>query len=187
MPRRPRRNLTEDPLSDDDPNARPSNDSDQEWQSKSALKRQMHALQALGERLLALKPKRLAQLPVSDRLKEALAEYHRIRPGAREGRRRQSQLIGKLMRHEDTAAIAQELDSERDAHKAQGLTQQLAAQWRDRLARGPIEELAVFESEYGLSGDLRDLVMRARREHENDKPPEAQRLLYRRIMKRLLV
>ena len=187
MPRRSRRHITEQGPANNEVLADDAHDQEQERPSKSALKRQMHALQALGERLLALKPAKLAQLPLSDRLREALDDYRRIRPGAREGRRRQSQLIGKLMRHEDTAAIAEQLDSERDAHRAQGLTQQLAAQWRDRLARGPIEELSAFESEYGLSGDLRDLVMRARREHENDKPPEAQRLLYRRILKRLAI
>ncbi|MGH1361120.1 MAG: ribosome biogenesis factor YjgA [Burkholderiaceae bacterium] len=168
-----------------DPDGLASESGDDDRQSKSARKRQMHALQALGERLLKLTPGKLAPLPLSDNLREALATYHRIRRGAREGRRRQSQLIGKLMRSEDTAQIAQMLDSERDAHKAQGLTQQLAAQWRDRLASGPTTELAEFESEFGLGGDLRDLVLRARREVENDRPPQAQRLLYRRILKRL--
>lgn len=177
----PTENLTEDAAPDDEL----SSADDDSWQSKSARKRQMHALQALGERLLGLTPGKLKTLPLTDNLREALAQYHRIRRGAREGRRRQSQLIGKLMRTEDTALIAQQLDSERNAHRAQGLTQQLAAEWRDRLASGPVTELQAFESEYGLGGDLRDLVLRARREVANDKPPEAQRLLYRRILRRL--
>lgn len=153
--------------------------------SKSALKRQMHALQGLGERLLALKPGRLDELPVSPALRDALAQYHRIRPGAREGRRRQAQLIGKLMRDEDAGAIAAQLDSERDAHRAQGLTMQMAAQWRDRLVQGSTADATAFEREFGLPGELRELIQRARREYENDRPPQAQRLLYRRIVKRL--
>lgn len=152
--------------------------------SKSALKRQMHALQALGERLLEMPPGRLAPLPLSDTMREALAQYHRIRRGAREGRRRQAQLIGKLMRSEDTAGIAAHLDSERDAHRAQGLSQQMAAQWRDRLVQGGAEDAEAFQNEHGLPGELRDLIQRARREFENDRPPQAQRLLYRRILKR---
>lgn len=177
--------ITDSNFDDNEPDGLPADGLEAPRLSKSARKRQMHALQALGERLLGLKADKLAPLPLSDELREALADYHRIRRGAREGKRRQAQLIGKLMRSEDTAEIARMLDSERDAHRAQGLTQQLAAQWRDRLASGPETELTEFESEYGLSGDLRDLVMRARREVANDRPPQAQRLLYRRILKRL--
>lgn len=174
------------PPPDSDVDQPDTDDFDDQRPSKSALKRQMHALQALGERLLSLRPAELAKLPLSDRLREELTTYHSIRRGAREGRRRQMQLIGKLMREEDTALIAEKLDSERNAHRAQGLSEQLAAQWRDRMASGPIEDLQVFESQFGgLGGDLRDLVMRARREVENDRPPQAQRLLYRRLLKRL--
>ena len=87
-----------------------NHDPDQlERPSKSARKREMLALQALGERLIDLRPATLAALPVSEALTTAVAEARRIR--SHEARRRQLQYIGKLMRSEDANAIAAALDA----------------------------------------------------------------------------
>ena len=40
--------------------------------SKSQIKREMHALQALGEELIALSPAARAKIPLDDALKDAL-------------------------------------------------------------------------------------------------------------------
>ena len=64
----------------------------------------MHALQHLGEALVALDPKRLAELPLPERLADAVLAARGIR--AHEGRRRQMQYIGKLMREVDPAPAA---------------------------------------------------------------------------------
>lgn len=77
--------------------------------SKSARKREMLALQGLGERLIDLRPGTLAALPLSTALTAAVAEARRIR--SHEARRRQMQYIGKLMRNEDADAIAAALDA----------------------------------------------------------------------------
>lgn len=71
--------------------------------SKSQLKRDMLALQALGERLLPLPDERLEQLPVPAELVEAVRVARGIR--AREGRRRQLQYVGRLMRQVDAQAL----------------------------------------------------------------------------------
>lgn len=81
----------------------------QERPSKSARKREMLALQALGERLIDLRPATLAALPVSEKLSAAVAEARRIR--SHEARRRQLQYIGKLMRSEDAEGITAALDA----------------------------------------------------------------------------
>ena len=99
--------------------------------SKSQRKREANALQALGERLVHLKPTQLANLPLEDTLREAVRAAQRIK--AHGGRRRQLQLIGKLMRLADGAAIARSLEAleavgRRDAdrlHELEG--------WRMRL------------------------------------------------------
>ena len=60
--------------------------------SKSELKRQMTALQQLGESLLALSDKQLARIPVGDeRLLLAIAETRRIK--SNNARRRHMQLL----------------------------------------------------------------------------------------------
>jgi ribosome-associated protein len=72
--------------------------------SKSERKRQMHALQAMGERLVALPQSDLNLITISDeRLSDAIALARRIT--ARSGLKRQLQYIGKLMRSVDATEI----------------------------------------------------------------------------------
>ncbi len=72
--------------------------------SKTRRKHEMHALQDLGEALVALDPRRLQQLDLPERLVDAIIQARGIR--AHEGRRRQIQYIGKLMRTVDPAPAA---------------------------------------------------------------------------------
>jgi ribosome-associated protein len=75
----------------------------QEAPSRSARKRMSHDLRRLGEELVALRPDRLGELPLPERLVEALAEARRFTSfGAR---RRQVQFIGKLVRRLDEASV----------------------------------------------------------------------------------
>jgi ribosome-associated protein len=71
--------------------------------SKSQVKRDMVELQALGEQLTRLSDTQLATVPMEDDMREALAELKRIK--SHDARRRQVQLIGKLMRGADADAI----------------------------------------------------------------------------------
>ena len=72
--------------------------------SKSERKRQMLALQEMGERLVSLSRSDLDRINISDeRLKEAVETARGIT--ARGGLKRQLQFIGKLMRSTDTAPI----------------------------------------------------------------------------------
>jgi ribosome-associated protein len=88
-----------------------------EGPSKSEVKRQMHALQALGERLVALPDTQLAKIPIADdALAEAIQLARRIK--ARSGLKRQLQYIGKLMRSVDADPIAEALDLLDGQHQA---------------------------------------------------------------------
>lgn len=71
--------------------------------SKSQRKKDMLALQQLGERLAKLADSELAKLPLSDRLVQAIVTLRKLK--THESRRRQTQLIGKLMRDADIDAI----------------------------------------------------------------------------------
>ncbi len=76
--------------------------------SKSQLKRDSHALQELGKKLVALPAEKLNTLPLPERLLTEIAEAQRTR--SHEGKRRQMQLIGKIMRDVDGAAIQKAID-----------------------------------------------------------------------------
>ncbi len=71
--------------------------------SKSQRKRDMTELQQLGVRLVACRPDQLARLNLPESLREAILAAQRIH--AHEGRRRQLQYIGRLMRQADAEAI----------------------------------------------------------------------------------
>ena len=75
--------------------------------SKSARKREVIALQKLGEELITLKESDLEGLPLNDSLREAVLEARKIK--AHGALRRQKQYIGKLMRHIDAEPLRAEM------------------------------------------------------------------------------
>ena len=102
--------------------------------SKTDLKRESAELQALGEALLGLRAEAFERLQLPERLAEALAETRRIDDF--EGRRRQLQFVGKLMRKlepAEVAAIRAALDEQRRGSAQATLALHEAEQWRDRL------------------------------------------------------
>ncbi|HEX5683828.1 MAG TPA: ribosome biogenesis factor YjgA [Ideonella sp.] len=99
--------------------------------SKSALKRQMHSLQSLGQELSELPASRVAKLGLPEALLDALAEYRRIR--SHEGRRRQLQFIGKLMRQTDEAPIREAVAAAKLGSAKETLALHEAERWREEL------------------------------------------------------
>jgi ribosome-associated protein len=71
--------------------------------SKTQRKRDMEALQALGEELLSFAPSKLVSINLPPELMAALVEARRI--SARRAGRRQNQYIGKLMRDLDEETL----------------------------------------------------------------------------------
>lgn len=78
---------------------------DDERPSKTQRKKASHELQHLGEALVALPADRVDALPLAESLLDAVREYKRTR--THEGKRRQMQYIGKLMRGADIEPIRQ--------------------------------------------------------------------------------
>jgi ribosome-associated protein len=110
---------------------------DSDWDdappSKSAKKREMHALQAIGERLVVITDTQLATIPIQDEsLREAVLLARRIK--ARGGLRRQLQFIGKLMRSiDDPQPIIDALEALDQAHQSQSAQLHRLEHFRDRL------------------------------------------------------
>ncbi|MBW7926275.1 MAG: DUF615 domain-containing protein [Burkholderiaceae bacterium] len=102
--------------------------------SRTDLKRESAQLQKLGEALLALRADLMQALQLPEKLLEALAEAKRI--SNFEGRRRQMQYVGKLMRGLDEdalQAIRDALDEQRQGSAGEALALHRAEQWRDKL------------------------------------------------------
>lgn len=76
--------------------------------SKSQIKREMLALLDLGKQLVDLPNEKLKQLPLAERLYDAIRQAQRTT--SREGRRRQIHYVGKLMRDSQADAIRQQID-----------------------------------------------------------------------------
>lgn len=102
--------------------------------SKTDLKKYSDRLQQLGESLLTLRADLMSKLDLSEKLVDAVAEARRITNF--EGRRRQMQFIGKLMRGVDEttlAAVEAALDEQNKGSAKGTLSLHQAEQWRDRL------------------------------------------------------
>lgn len=148
--------------------------------SKSQRKRDVHALQKLGVELVALNKDQLAQFELPERLAEAIAEAQRI--SNFEGRRRQMQFIGKLMREVEPAPIRARLDRIKGVAHESTATQHLIERWRERLL-ADTEALTLFAAEYP-QGDLqrlRSLIASVKRDRANNRPPKNYRELFRAV------
>ncbi len=147
--------------------------------SKSQLKRDALALQALGSELLELPESDWVALGLPQALITALQEGKRIR--AHGARRRQLQYIGKLMRDIDAAPVREHFRQLRLNSREQARAHQELEQWRDRLIEHGDEALETFlELHAGADRQrLRQLVRTARKERDRDQPPAASRALFR--------
>ena len=105
-----------------------------EGPSRTELKRESTELQDLGAQLLTLRSDLMADLKISDKLKDALSEAKRITNF--EGKRRQMQFIGKQMRLQEPEvlqAVRDALEIQRLGSAKDTQTLHLAEAWRDRL------------------------------------------------------
>lgn len=150
--------------------------------SKSARKREAHELQRLGDALIALRPEQLASMPITEPLRDAIELAKRIK--AREGLRRQRQLIGKLMRDADADAIREALDAGSAGHRAEVALARAAEDWRERLLADATAR-AAFCRRFGLDADdpaLLRLVDEARAERAGLRSGGSYRSLYRTLL-----
>ena len=99
--------------------------------SKTRLKQASHDLQDLGVALVELPESRLDGLQISEPLLDAVREYKRTR--SFEGRRRQMQYIGKLMRRADTEPIRQAVTDMQLGRAKDSLALHQAERWRAEL------------------------------------------------------
>ena len=152
-----------------------------EGPSKSQLKREMEALQKLGEELVALPQDQLAALPLPDTLRDAVQLARRITSyGAL---KRQRQYIGRLMRELDAEPIRIRLDELRGTDLAVKARFRENQRWRDRLLAEGDAALAEFLARHPQADrqHLRQLMRQAGGEAGGSRPPQYGRELFRYI------
>jgi ribosome-associated protein len=151
---------------------------EQERPSKTQVKKRMHELQTLGERLVTLNADQLLAIGLPEDLHDAVLDAQRT-PG-RESRRRQLQYIGRLMREVDPQPIREKIAawdgvSREHAAKLHGIER-----WRERLLddETAIEEF-LRERPGADAQRLRSLIRSARAERGAAQPPKSYRELFR--------
>jgi ribosome-associated protein len=142
---------------------KPSGSAAYDRPSKTRLKQDSHALQDLGEALVELPESRLDGLAISEPLLDAVREYKRTR--SHEGRRRQMQYIGKLMRRNDVEPIRQAVTDMQLGRAKDSLALHEAERWRAELIASD-DALTQWVGEHPDTDlqQLRSLVRSARKD-----------------------
>lgn len=153
--------------------------------SKSQVKRDMHALQALGESLIHMNEKQLAQIPLSEQMLEAIYIARKMPP--KEARRRQIQYIGRLMRegnHEEIQAAVEKIQNRNDQYIHR---QHQIERYRDLLIEGDKQVFQTLVTSCpGIDVQhLRQLIRAAQKEREENKPAASARKLFGFIREQL--
>ena len=138
--------------------------------SRTELKRESTELQVLGTQLLTLRRDLMEGLALPDKLVEGLAEAKRITNF--EGKRRQMQFIGKLMRllePEVLQTVRAALDEQLNGSAHENMVLHQSEQWRDRMIADD-DAVAEWINSFPQTDiqQLRTLVRQARK----DAPPK---------------
>jgi ribosome-associated protein len=150
--------------------------------SKTDLKRESEQLQKLGESLLTLRQDLMDGLALSDKLVDAIGEAKRITNF--EGKRRQMQFIGKLMRalDEDTLQATRDaLETQQKGSAADAMALHEAERWRDELIANE-DALQRWLAAYPDTDtqQLRALIRQARKDAQPDQDAISRGLAPRR-------
>ncbi|KGT94345.1 hypothetical protein NG99_09335 [Erwinia typographi] len=162
---------------DDVPDNEEEEDEEIIWVSKSEIKRDAEELKRLGGELVELSKNSLDKIPLDEDLRTAIELAQKIK---KEGRRRQLQLIGKLLRSRDEEPIRQALDKLKNRHNQQVALFHKLEVLRDRLvAEGDDvvpDVLALYPD--ADRQQLRTMIRNAQKEKAANKPPKAYRQIF---------
>jgi ribosome-associated protein len=150
-----------------------------EFKSKSQKKREADALQDFGDQLIALNLEDLTALPLPERLLQAICDAKSIRSHG--AARRQSQLVGKLLRSADYMTIMTAFSALEAESKAQTAQFHATETWRNKLIQGGPNELKEFIDSYRPDNVplLRQLLKKAQTTANPTQQKTASKALFR--------
>jgi ribosome-associated protein len=148
--------------------------------SKTKLKNEAEAQQALGVRLCELSKEKLLKLDLPESVYAAVVESKKIT--ANGAIRRHRQYLGRLMREIDTAPIEEQLAKWDGKNQEENAKFHAMERWRTRLL-GDANAVSEFLSAFPQadSQQIRTLIRNAQREHLANKPPKSSRELFKMI------
>jgi len=148
--------------------------------SKTQRKKQVTALQEIGEELVGLNDEQLASIDLPEALLDAISAARRI--SSFEARRRQMQYIGKLMRKVDAEPIRAALEAWHAQSRGHTAAHKRIETWRERLLADDtgLPEL-LREYPQADTRQMSALIRGALRERETGQPPRNYRALYQAL------
>ena len=149
------------------------------WTSRSQRKRNSTALQKTAEELTRLAPSQWQRLPLTPDLLEALHQWCRI--GCFEGRRRQLQYLGRLMREADGAAIASGLAALRDGKTQEIVLLQHTERLREALVLANQSERKKLLAQWPEAKEELLALLDAIHSDNGPSARRAHRVLFRRL------
>lgn len=131
--------------------------------SKTRRKKDSHDLQDLGVALVEMPDNRLVDLPMDEILLDAIRQYRGTK--THEGRRRQMQYIGKLMRRSDPEPLREAVASMQLGRAKDALALHDAERWRAELIASD-DALTAWTAERPQADvqQLRSLIRAARKD-----------------------
>nr|WP_154325394.1 ribosome biogenesis factor YjgA [Pantoea sp. 201603H] len=162
---------------DDVPDNEEEEDDEIIWVSKSEIKRDAEELKRLGAEMVELSKNSLDKIPLDDDLRAAIELAQKIK---KEGRRRQLQLIGKMLRSRDEEPIRQALDKLKNRHNQQVALFHKLEMMRDRLVEQGDDAIPDVLNLYPHADrqQLRSMIRNAQKEKAANKPPKASRQIF---------
>ncbi|AUH71411.1 ribosome biogenesis factor YjgA [Legionella sainthelensi] len=147
--------------------------------SKSQKKREADFLQKMGVKFIDLSITKLNLLPLPDNLYKAIIDAKSIKSHG--AKRRQAQLIGKLMRAADYEEILSVYERMLEEDSAVTASFHEVEHWRERLITEGKEALTEFIEAYHPEDvqHLRQLIKKAVDEQQKDKNLGASKALFR--------
>ena len=145
--------------------------------SRTEQKAESDQLQELGEQLMSLRADLFTRLGLDEKLHDAILEAKRITNF--EGKRRQMQYVGKLMRKQDEAMLDKihaALDEQHNGSAAENAALHRAESWRDELVADDGRLADWIKAYPGTDAQqLRALVRQARKDAKPETPGAAPR------------
>lgn len=147
--------------------------------SKSQKKRDADALQKVGVAFVELSLAKLDLLPLTDNLRKAIVDAKSIKSHG--AKRRQAQLIGKLMRAADYEAILEAYQKIQEEDSAITADFHEVELWRERLIHEGKDALTQFIDLYQPQDvqQLRQLIKKAVDDQLKEKNTGAAKALFR--------
>ena len=141
--------------------------------SKTQLKQRSHDLQALGVELTGLSDERLDGIDMPESLRDAIEVFRKTK--SHEGKRRQLQYVGKLMRNADEDALREAVAAATLGSAQHSLALHEAEQWRLALITDDDAMTRWLQAHPDTdTQQLRSLVRAARRDSAGLVPEERQ-------------